>query len=135
MLIADSEIRWIDISENIGMRIYRQSQRLLLLSAHNNVLPHRQLHIKHSLENGTFCQSRGENPLTEKELSLLEDEMHRLIRSETPIRKVTIFSEDAKAYYHQRYEHQEAELLEASGKSTVDFYEIDKPSKPSKETS
>ena len=28
MLIADSEIRWIDISENIGMRIYRQSQRL-----------------------------------------------------------------------------------------------------------
>lgn len=126
MLIADSEIRWIDISENIGMRIYRQSQRLLLLSAHNNVLPHRQLHIKHSLENGTFCQSRGENPLTEKELSLLEDEMHRLIRSETPIRKVTIFSEDAKAYYHQRCEHQEAELLEASGKSTVDFYEIDK---------
>ena len=76
--------------------------------------------------------------MTEKELSLLEDEMHRLIRSETPIRKVTIFSEDAKAYYHQRYEHQEAELLEASGKSTVDFYEIDKnrrslPRKPRKQ--
>lgn len=126
MLIADSEVQWIDISENIGMRIYRQSQRLLLLSAHNNVLPQRQLHIKHSLENGTFCQSRGVPPLTEQDLTLLENEMHRLVQKETPIRKVTIFSEDAKAFYHQRCEHQEAELLEAAGKSTVDFYEIDK---------
>lgn len=123
-LIADTEIQWIDINSQTGLRIYRHSQRLLLLAAHNNVLPLRQLFIRHSLGYGTFCESRGKKPLTEKELDALKDEMERLIKEETPIKRIPIFSEDARIFYQRRNEYLQAELLQASGRTTVFFYEL-----------
>ncbi|MEG1496441.1 MAG: nucleoside kinase [Clostridiales bacterium] len=125
-LIASCEIRWIDIQSPIGIRIYRHSQRLLLLSAHNNVLPHRDLHIRHSLGSGTFCQSRGLEPLTPQELTALKLEMQSLIDKKAPILKVPIFCEDAIYFYKQRGQFLQAELLEASSQHTMFFYEIDK---------
>lgn len=124
-LIASCEIEWVDITSQIGIRIYRHSQRLLLLAAHNNVLPQRELHIKHSLGSGTFCQSRGKKPLSPKELDCLKAEMQRLIKEETPIIKIPIFSEDAIYFYKQRGEETSAELLEASSQRTMFFHELD----------
>lgn len=124
-LIASCEIRWVDITSQIGIRIYRHSQRLLLLAAHNTVLPHRELYIHHSLGSGTFCQSRGETPLSTQELEGLKQEMQRLIDAETPIIKIPIFSEDAIYFYRQRNEGARADLLEASSQRTMFFHELD----------
>ncbi len=124
-LIASCEIRWVDITSQIGIRIYRHTQRLLLLAAHNNVLPQRELYIRHSLGSGTFCQSRGDKPLTEQDLAKLKNEMERLINNETPIVKIPIFSEDAIYFYRQRGEDSRADLLEASSQRTMFFHELD----------
>lgn len=124
-LIASCEIRWVDITSQIGIRIYRHSQRLLLLAAHNTVLPHRDLYIHHSLASGTFCQSRGNTPLSAQELESLREEMQRLIDRETPIIKIPIFSEDAIYFYRQRNEEARADLLEASSQRTMFFHELD----------
>ncbi|MDO4541406.1 MAG: hypothetical protein Q4C00_01065 [Bacillota bacterium] len=124
-LIASCQIRWVNITSQIGLRIYRHSQRLLLLAAHNTVLPNRQLYIRHSLGSGTFCQSKGETPLSAQELEALKKEMQRLIDNETPITNIPIFSEDAIYFYRQRHEDERADLLEASSKRTMFFHELD----------
>ncbi len=121
-LIADSKIRWSGSHPAAGrVRIYRRSQRLLLLAAHENLFPRRYLHIRHSLENGTYWESDGEGPFSETMRKELEEEMERLIREETPIRRLSVFIEDAKRFYRQRQDLERETLLSAGSRTQIPF--------------
>ncbi len=124
-LIADSKIKWVDLTQQLGVRIYRRSQRLLLLAAHQNLFSQRQLRIRHSLENGTYWESRGEVPFSAEMREELEREMERLIREEIPIRRLWTFVEDAKRFYRQRNDLEHVALLSAGSRTKIPFCEID----------
>ncbi len=125
-IIIDCTLSWIDLTSNLGRTIYRNSQRLMLLSAHNNVFPERRLYIKHSLGDGTYCESRGSLRFNDKMLAALKEEISRLIRERVPIDRRAIFTEDAKALYQKRGDCIQSELLSASSKDNFGFYEVDK---------
>lgn len=125
-IIIDCTLSWIDLTSNLGRTIYRNSQRLMLLSAHNNVFPERRLYIKHSLGDGTYCESRGAEQFSEAMLAALKEEISRLIREKVPIDRRAIFTEDAKALYQKRGDCIQSELLSASSKDNFGFYEVDK---------
>ena len=95
-IIIDCKIEWIDLTTNLGRSIYRNGLRLMLVAAHNNVLPDRTLFIKHTLGDGSYCESRGRKNFTEEMRLALKDEMQRLIDEKVPIEHRTIFREDAK---------------------------------------
>lgn len=124
-IIIDCDIRWIDLTSNLGCSIYRNSQRLLLLAAHNNALPQRKLYIKHTLGDGTYCESRGETPFDETMMEALRKEMERLISEKTRIKHRFIFSEDIKAVGQKHHDEDTIEMLSASSQDKFDFYEID----------
>jgi uridine kinase len=125
-IIIDCSLSWIDLTSNLGRTIYRNSQRLILLAAHNNMFPERKLHIKHSLGDGTYCESRGETGFNKAMLVTLKGEINRLIREEVPIDRRSIFTEDAKALYQKRGDRIQSELISASSKDNFGFYEVDK---------
>ena len=125
-IIIDCSLSWIDLTSNLGRSIYRNSQRLMLLAAHNNVFPERRLYIKHSLGDGTYCESRGSTRFSKVMLATLKEEISRLIKEEMPIERRAIFTEDAKALYLKRGDCVQTELLSASGKDNFGFYEVDK---------
>ncbi|HMM06326.1 MAG TPA: hypothetical protein PKD52_06630 [Clostridiales bacterium] len=125
-IIIDCTLSWIDLTSNLGRSIYRNSQRLMLLSAHNNIFPERRLYIKHSLGDGTYCESRGDEQFSEGMLAALKEEISRLIREKVPIDRRSIFTEDAKALYQKRGDCIQSELLAASSKDNFGFYEVDK---------
>jgi len=125
-IIIDCTLSWIDLTTNLGRSIYRNSQRLMLLSAHNNIFPERKLYIKHSLGDGTYCESRGATKFNDKMIATLKEEINRLIREKVPIERRSIFTEDAKALYQKRGDCVQAELLAASAKDNFGFYEVDK---------
>lgn len=125
-IIIDCTLSWIDLTSNLGRSIYRNSQRLMLLSAHNNIFPERRLYIKHSLGDGTYCESRGAEQFSEEMLAALKEEISRLIREKVPIDRRSIFTEDAKALYQKRGDCIQSELLAASAKDNFGFYEVDK---------
>ncbi len=123
-LIADSKIEWIDLTEQLGVRIYRRSQRLLLLAAHENLFPERRLRIRHTLENGTYWESQGEIPFSAEMRDQLELEMQKLIREETPIHRLWAFVEDAKRFYRQRNDKEHEVLLSTGSRTKIPFCEI-----------
>lgn len=124
-IIIDCTISWIDLTTNLGRSIYRNGQRLMLLAAHNNIFPERELFIKHTLGDGTYCESRGEADFDATMMAQLKAEITRLIQEGIPIKHRSIFSEDAKALYHHREAYVQEELLMASSKDKFNFYEID----------
>lgn len=125
-LIIDCEIKWIDLQTHLGRSIYRNSLKLLLVSAHNNVLPDRELFIRHTLGDGTYCESRGEAPFTEEMRQSLIAEMERLVKEATPIERKVIFSEDARALCAKNQNTEQEELLSASSRDKFSFYALDK---------
>ena len=58
-IYTDSQVAWLDLSSEIGMRIYKRSIDLVLLVAVTNLFPSHRLRIEHSLVNGTYCELRG----------------------------------------------------------------------------
>lgn len=124
-IIIDCTISWIDLTTNLGRSIYRNGQRLMLLAAHNNIFPERELFIKHTLGDGTYCESRGKADFDATMMAQLKAEITRLIQEGIPIKHRSIFSEDAKALYHHREAYVQEELLMASSKDKFNFYEID----------
>lgn len=125
IIVIDCEIEWIDLTSNLGRSIYRNSQRLILLAAHNNVFPERELYIKHTLGDGTYCESRGETDFTDAMRITLKEEMERLITEETPIKIRSIYAEDTKTLYQKRNDDIHNELICVSQKDKFQFYEID----------
>ena len=124
-IVIDCTLSWIDLTSNLGRSIYRNGQRLMLLAAHNNIFPERELFIKHTLGDGTYCESRSDTEFNDEMRTRLKEEIDRLIREEIPIKHRSIFSEDAKALYHHRGAYTQEELLLASTKDKFNFYEID----------
>ncbi|MBQ6811312.1 MAG: hypothetical protein IJO94_07925, partial [Firmicutes bacterium] len=125
IIVIDCEIEWIDLTSNLGRSIYRNSQRLMLLAAHNNVFPDRELFIKHTLGDGTYCESRGKTEFSEDMRLQLKAEIQRLIDEETPIKLRAIYAEDAKTLYKKRNDRIHNELISVSNKDKFQFYEID----------
>lgn len=125
IIVIDCEIEWIDLTSNLGRSIYRNSQRLMLLAAHNNVFPDRELFIKHTLGDGTYCESRGETDFNEEMRLQLKAEIQRLIDEETAIKLRSIYAEDAKTLYQKRNDRIHNELISVSNKDKFQFYEID----------
>ncbi len=124
-IIIDCEIKWIDLTTNLGRSIYRNGLRLMLVAAHNNVLPERTLYIKHTLGDGSYCESRGRKNFTEEMRLALKAEMQRLIKEEVPIEHRSIFREDAKTLCRKRGLRMQEELVLASSKDKFNYYEID----------
>lgn len=123
-LVANSKVKWVDTTQQLGVRIYRRSQRLLLLAAHDNLFPERELSIHHSLENGTYWESNGEEPFSDAMREALEQEMTKLIEGETPIQRFWAFVEDAKRFYRQRKDSDHEELLSTGSRTKIPFCEI-----------
>ena len=123
-VIIDCTITWIDLKTNLGRSIYRNSQRMMLLAAHNTIFPERTLFIKHTLGDGTYCESRGETPFDTEMMSQLKKELTRMVEEAIPIKYRSIFSEDAKTLCHNRHDHIQEELLMASSNAKFSFYEI-----------
>ncbi len=124
-IVVDCDLAWIDLTTNLGRSIYRNSQRLMLVAAHNKIFPERTLYIKHTLGDGSYCESRGRKKFSDEMRLELKAEMQRLIDEAVPIEHRSIFLEDAKALYHKRGERMQEEVVAASSKDKFNFYEID----------
>ena len=71
-IVIDCTLSWIDLTSNLGRSIYRNGQRLMLLAAHNNIFPERELFIKHTLGDGTYCESRGDTEFSKEMMADLK---------------------------------------------------------------
>lgn len=93
------EIRFFDITDPEGRRMYVRSLVLMLYSAVADVMPEAELEVLHSVSKGYYCELRGADgklidPTTNETLALIE-RMREIQKSALPIERKEIPSGEA----------------------------------------
>lgn len=78
-----------------GANIYRRSLCLLLATAAHNLFPASHLLVGHSLGYGYYYTLDTGAPITQEQITSLENEMQRLVQQDLPVTTKTISYEDA----------------------------------------
>lgn len=78
-----------------GANVYRRSLCLLLATAAHNLFPFSHLLVGHSLGYGYYYTLDTGAPITQEQITSLENEMQRLVQQDLPVTTKTISYEDA----------------------------------------
>jgi uridine kinase len=95
----DCRIRFIDLTEEDGMRIYRRSLYFILIKAAYDLFPDRRVIISHAVNKGLFCELRGDKELEPGEVERLEERMKEIVRQAIPFKKREIPIDEAKELF------------------------------------
>jgi len=109
----DCCVKPIDLSQSDGVRIYRRSLSFLLVAAAHRLYPGTEIFVDHSLPyGGYFCEVRNRAPLTEDEISRLDEEMRRMVEADIAINREEIPLDEALAIFEARNETDKQAVFE-----------------------
>ncbi len=118
------KVELLDLSTEIGFRIYRRGVVFLLLKACRELYPETQLVVKHSLSNGLYCELL-DKVLDDKEAAQIQKRMRELAVLDLPIKKMLISREQAAFTYEKQGMMDKIKLLQFREKEVVHMYELD----------
>ena len=107
----NSKVELITTNDDDGLNILRHSCAHLFGHAIKQLHPETQMVIGPVIDNGFYYDILSKNPLTEKDLPLIENRMRKLAKKNYAIRREVISKEDAIAIFEARKEPYKVELL------------------------
>jgi uridine kinase len=123
-VFTNSEIIPVDLTSELGVRIYWRSLSLVLIRAAREIYPGCHVLIEHSLSKGIF----GEIILANGQyadadcIELIENRMRRIIADNDPIIRVTMPVKEAIALFEADQQPDKARLLAYKKSDTVKVY-------------
>ena len=121
----DSKIRPVTMGDADGMRFYRRSLTFLLAASFEELFPDATLYVDHSVSSGGYyCEVRGRDPLSEKELEQLEERMRLWVQEDVPFAKTQIPLPEAIIYFKNKGYEDKARLLAHRKKHHLVLYEL-----------
>lgn len=122
VLDKDCRVKFLDLTDEDGMRIYRRSLYFILMKAIDGLFPDRRVIISHAIGKGLFCEIRGHKELDPIEVELLEKEMKQIVASAVPFRKREIPLEEAESLFKSSGRMDRYHAIEHRNKNTVTIY-------------
>jgi uridine kinase len=121
----DARIRPVTMGEPDGMRFYRRSLTFLLAAAFEELFPKAELTVDHSVSSGGYyCEVRGHEPLTSKELKKLEARMRELVEEDIPFAKTHTPLKQAIEHFQRMGFDDKARLLAHRRKPHLVLYDL-----------
>jgi uridine kinase len=121
----DAQVRPVGLDDPDGMRIYRRSLTFLLEAAFGQLFPEAVLTVDHSVSSGGYyCQVSEHPPLTNDELSRLEDQMRKLVEKNLPFSRKELPLQDAIEYFERIGMRDKVQLLAHRRKNYLTIYEL-----------
>ena len=121
-LEEDCMVRFLDLTDEDGMRIYRRSLHFLLVKAVHDVFPERKVIISHSIGKGVYCEVIGDKEIDEQDLSKIENRMREIVEERIPFIKKTMSTNEAKEIYKKNNRLDKFHAIEYRTKSYVTVY-------------
>lgn len=122
---SDSRVEPVLLSDSDGERIYRRSLSFLLVAVVHELFPGAQVFVDYTVPfGGFFCQLRGRDPFTEKELARVEARMREIVEQDVPITRRAVPIAEAAALFQSRGEHEKVQLLKYRQKATIPLYDL-----------
>ena len=118
-ITANSTVELITTTDKDGLDILRHSCAHIFGHAIKQLHPEVQMVIGPVIENGFYYDILSENPITEKDLPLIENRMRKLAKKNYTIRREVVSKDEAIAIFENRKEPYKVELLEEIPKDEV----------------
>ncbi len=123
-LDRDCEVELVDLSSEMGLKIYRRSAAYLLLKACRDLFPERRLMIKHTLSNGLYCEFL-DGPANDNEIEQISRRMQELAAADLPIKRMLLEKAEASQIFAAQGKEDTVSILEYRGKDRVHVYELE----------
>ena len=117
------DVEFIDITNNDGMRMYVRSLTFIFMKAMNEVFPGEVVRFENAISKGYYC--RMDKPLTEEQLSIVRDKMHRIVNADIPFKRIECHVSEAIELFRSVGREDKVRLLETYDHLYTSFYELD----------
>ncbi len=124
-LEEDCRVKFIDLSQEDGMRIYRRSLYFIFMKAANDLFPDRRVIISHAVNKGLFCEIRGETELQPSDVKKLEARMHEIVDKAIPFKKREMALDEAEELFKRTDRMDRYHAIEHRNKKLVTIYNCD----------
>lgn len=131
---TDGELKFVTTADKTGKRTYRRSVILLMQKAIHNLWGDKNIdvRVKYSIGQGYYCELVEKTDMAEKAVVYLEDavtlikeEMDRLVEADIPITKESFKAVDAVALFEEQAMYDKARLFRYRRSSRVNIYNLD----------
>ncbi len=120
-LDKDSEIDFIDLTDEDGVKIYQRGLTFLTYVASLEVFPDKVLKVRHSLGKGLYCEFDGWTP-SKEDIDKIKEKMRDLVEEDIPFVKKELYKFDALELFKKHGMYDKIELLKYRTKSTINVY-------------
>lgn len=116
-------IRFIDITQPAGMRMYQRSLFFVLQKAVRDILPSSKVRVEHSVSKGFYCEIEGYNQALELPLIFtICDRMREIIAADLPFRRDKVLTRDAVTIFQNAGYSDKAKLFASRPKLYTSVY-------------
>lgn len=123
VLDKDCELSIITLKDKEGLQVYRHTCSHVLAQAVKNIYPTSKLSIGPTIENGFYYDIEFKTPITQQDLTKIEEEMKDIIKSDLPIERFVYSKKDALKIMKDFSEPYKVELInELPQGSVISFY-------------
>lgn len=124
-ITSDCEVEPVTMYTSDGMRVYRRSLTLLLVTAMHELFPRASVYVDHSLTfGGYFCTVAGRPNLSPEELTQVENRMREIVDRDDPITKERYTLSEATAHFRAREDLGKVRLLGQRRKDYLVMYRL-----------
>ncbi len=125
-VFQNRDVEFLDARQGSGHRVYVRSLCFLLYKATQDIFPGSKLFIEHTISRGYYCnfKKKGNEPLTENDVTLLCNRMQEIVNLDMPFRRTEATNEEAIRVFAERGFSDKVKLLETSGQIYSDYYTL-----------
>lgn len=124
-LAEDASIEFLDLSTEIGMRIYVRTLTFIFIKAASDVLPGCRVLVEHSIGDGIYCEIQWKEPIGLDDVEAIEKRMRELVEKDIPIVKKRVPVEEAALKFKRMGWEDKVRLLKYVKEDYIDIYELD----------
>ena len=117
-------VKFLDVRDPSGMRVYCRSLSFLLYKAAVEVFPGAGVHMEHPVCNGFYCSldKPDGSPVTGEDVARIGERMREIVDADIPFHRRELPIEDAIRLFKDRGMDDKVKLIETSGQVYMDYY-------------
>ena len=118
-------IKYIDLSNTDGKRIYQRSISYLLVRSLNEIYTDIKIRLNHSLSKGLYFEVEFYRPLNEQDILVIKEKMQEIVKKDDPFIKIQMSLDDAKEVFSNFNMQFTKELMEYRDIDYINLYQSD----------
>ena len=118
---TNGKVELLDYTNAEGKRVYIRGIMYIMAMAIEKLYPKSYLTINYQLDNSMYCTFENLE-IKEEVLKLIKDKMREIINEDIPIKKISMTSEEAKAFYEREQSIKGRLQINTETKESVSLY-------------